>query len=60
MHADHVLGLVAILTMIMSGMGMTAGALDRLKEEGIRKKVSMAIISDEGVEVDVNGRLMRR
>jgi len=39
MHADHVLGLVANLTTIMSSVGMTEGDHARLKEFGSKKKV---------------------
>ena len=40
MHADHVLGLAAILKTIMSGLGMTRGDMDRLEAVGTNKKVS--------------------
>lgn len=39
MHADHVLGLVSILTTIMSGVSMTEAGLQKLKEDGLKKKV---------------------
>ena len=39
LHADHVLGLVSILTTIMSGIGMDEKALEKLKAQGTSKKV---------------------
>ena len=42
LHADHVLGLVAIMTTIMSGIGTTPDDLERLKAKGTDKKVSPA------------------
>jgi ribonuclease Z len=39
LHADHVLGLVSILTTIMSGIGTTPESLEKLKAEGTKKKV---------------------
>lgn len=40
LHADHVLGLVAILTTIMSGIGTKPDDLERLKAQGTAKKAS--------------------
>lgn len=42
MHADHVLGIVAIMGVIMSGVGQTEQGLQRLREAGLSKKVSGA------------------
>jgi len=42
MHADHVLGLVSVMTTILSGVGMTEGALESLKEAGTNKKVRLS------------------
>lgn len=39
MHADHVLGIVAIMAVIMSGVGQTEQGLQRLREAGLHKKV---------------------
>lgn len=39
MHADHVLGIVAIMAVIMSGVGQTERGLQRLREAGLHKKV---------------------
>jgi ribonuclease Z len=40
MHADHTLGIVSILTQIMSGVGVKQEDRDRLKEQGTSRKVS--------------------
>jgi ribonuclease Z len=40
MHADHVLGTVAILAVVMSGVGQTPQGLERLKKQGLSKKAS--------------------
>jgi ribonuclease Z len=39
MHADHVLGVVAIMAVIMSGVGQTEAGLARLRAAGTAKKV---------------------
>jgi ribonuclease Z len=39
MHADHVLGLVWVLTHIMSGIGTTPEDTEKLKAKGLGKKV---------------------
>lgn len=39
MHADHVLGIVAIMAVIMSGVGQTEQGLQRLRKAGLHKKV---------------------
>ena len=39
MHADHVLGLVAIMATIMSGVGTTEASLEKLRELGTGKQV---------------------
>lgn len=39
MHADHILGIVAIMAVIMSGVGQTPMGLERLREQGTSKKV---------------------
>jgi ribonuclease BN (tRNA processing enzyme) len=45
MHADHVLGIVAILTTIMSGVGMTPEAHEKLQKQGVSKKVPFIIMN---------------
>ena len=40
MHGDHVLGLVAVLKQIMTGVGMTEDQLEALRKQGDQKKVS--------------------
>lgn len=42
MHADHVLGIVAIMAVIMSGVGQTPTGLERLRAQGTAKKVRPA------------------
>jgi len=42
MHADHVLRLVSVMTTILSGVGMTEGALESLKKAGTNKKVRLS------------------
>lgn len=39
MHGDHVLGLVAVLKQIMSGVGTSEEDLERLREKGVNKVV---------------------
>lgn len=39
MHADHILGIVAIMAVIMSGVGQTPTGLERLRAQGTAKKV---------------------
>jgi ribonuclease Z len=39
MHGDHVLGLVAVLKQIMTGVGMSEDQLEALRKEGHSKKV---------------------
>lgn len=39
LHADHVLGLVTILTTIMSGIGTSPDSLEKLKAQGTAKRV---------------------
>ena len=39
MHGDHVLGLVAVLKQIMTGVGMTEEQLEELRKQGQNKKV---------------------
>jgi len=41
MHADHILGVVAILAVVMSGVGQTPEGLERLKKQGVNKKVRL-------------------
>lgn len=41
MHADHVLGVVAIMAVIMSGVGQTEAGLARLRAAGTSKKVRL-------------------
>ena len=45
LHADHVLGLVAIMTTIMSGIGTTPDDLERLKAKGTNKRVGALVIT---------------
>lgn len=40
MHADHILGIVAILGVIMSGVGQSPAGLERLRQAGTLKRVS--------------------
>jgi len=39
MHADHTLGLVAVLTTIMSGVTANPQQLEKYKQQGLAKKV---------------------
>ncbi|KAK4684986.1 ribonuclease Z, partial [Tremellales sp. Uapishka_1] len=49
MHADHVLGVVSILTTIMSGVGMTPAMAEALAKEGTSKKASINIYGPKGL-----------
>ena len=49
MHADHLLGVVAIMTQVMSGIGVTEGQLERLRKEGLNRRVSEQVML-EGTE----------
>lgn len=40
MHADHILGVVSILTQVMSGVSVKEEDLERLKKQGTSKRVS--------------------
>lgn len=40
MHADHTLGIVPIMTTLMSGVNAGADYLDKLKQQGRHKKAS--------------------
>ena len=40
MHGDHVLGIVAVLKQIMTGVGMTEEQMEELRKQGQYKKVS--------------------
>ena len=44
MHADHVLGLVAVMTTLMSGAGTTKEESENLKQAGTDKKVSLVYV----------------
>lgn len=39
MHADHTLGLVPLLTQIMSGLATGPGHYEQLKKQGVQRKV---------------------
>jgi ribonuclease Z len=43
MHADHVLGVVPILTTIMSGIGVTPEETERLRKLGRDKKARLQV-----------------
>ncbi|WWD19098.1 hypothetical protein CI109_103556 [Kwoniella shandongensis] len=49
MHADHVLGLVPVLTTVMSGIGVKPGETERLKELGTKKKATFNIYGPAGL-----------
>ncbi|KAK8854758.1 hypothetical protein IAR55_003497 [Kwoniella newhampshirensis] len=49
MHADHVLGLVPVLTTVMSGIGVKSGANERLKELGTKKQATINIYGPVGL-----------
>ncbi|RXK41148.1 hypothetical protein M231_01551 [Tremella mesenterica] len=49
MHADHVLGLVPILTTIMSGVGVTDDDLEELRQKGTSKKPTVNIYGPAGL-----------
>ncbi|ORY35568.1 beta-lactamase-like protein [Naematelia encephala] len=49
MHADHVLGIVSILTTIMSGIGETDEDRERLKEQGTEKRASVNLYGPVGL-----------
>jgi ribonuclease Z len=58
MHADHTLGLVSILTTVMSGVGTSPESLERLRKQGTSKKANMSIIcavaSTDTTQAEVN------
>ncbi|KLT40699.1 hypothetical protein CC85DRAFT_287213 [Cutaneotrichosporon oleaginosum] len=49
MHADHVLGVVAIMAVIMSGVGQTEAGLARLRAAGTAKKADINIYGPVGL-----------
>ncbi|KAL7423847.1 hypothetical protein Q5752_001431 [Cryptotrichosporon argae] len=49
MHADHVLGIVAILGVIMSGVGQTEAGLARLRAQGLDKQASINLYGPVGL-----------
>ncbi|WVF72824.1 hypothetical protein IAT40_007642 [Kwoniella sp. CBS 6097] len=49
MHADHVLGIVAILTTIMSGVGNQPGDVEKTAAQGLNKKATFNIYGPVGV-----------
>ncbi|BEI90775.1 uncharacterized protein CcaverHIS019_0308450 [Cutaneotrichosporon cavernicola] len=49
MHADHVLGIVAIMAVIMSGVGQSEAGLERLRAAGTAKKADINIYGPVGL-----------
>ncbi|WVQ81846.1 hypothetical protein IAT38_003973 [Cryptococcus sp. DSM 104549] len=49
LHADHVLGLVPVLTTVMSGIGAKPGANERLKSLGVNKKPTFHMYGPAGL-----------
>ncbi|WWC90691.1 uncharacterized protein L201_005628 [Kwoniella dendrophila CBS 6074] len=49
MHADHTLGLVAIMMTIMSGVGVKPGENEKLAELGKKKKATFHIYGPAGI-----------
>ncbi|GMK53605.1 hypothetical protein CspeluHIS016_0101910 [Cutaneotrichosporon spelunceum] len=49
MHADHILGIVAIMSVIMSGVGQSEAGLERLRAAGTSKKADINIYGPVGV-----------
>jgi len=43
MHADHVLGLVWVLSHILSGIGTTEESREKVAQMGTEKKVSLTV-----------------
>lgn len=49
MHADHTLGVVAILAVVMSGVGQTPEGLERLRQQGLSKKVRLQLLCEANI-----------
>ncbi|TXT08608.1 hypothetical protein VHUM_02736 [Vanrija humicola] len=49
MHADHILGIVAILGVIMSGVGQSPAGLERLRQQGTLKRAEINIYGPAGL-----------
>lgn len=59
MHADHVLGVVAIMAVIMSGVGQTPEGLERLRQQGLDKVPDLELYGPVGLRELVRMTLLR-
>lgn len=57
MHADHVLGLVWVLTHLMSGVGKTEEQREAIRKQGVNKKVTPHHRATVLTETDVQAGL---
>ncbi|ODN92673.1 ribonuclease Z [Cryptococcus wingfieldii CBS 7118] len=57
LHLDHVLGLVPVLTTVMSGVGTTEAETQRVKDQGLKKKANFNIYGPTGLRKMVRSLL---
>lgn len=59
MHADHCLGVVAIMAVIMSGVGQTPEGLERLRQLGLARKPDLELYGPVGLRELIRMTLLR-